>query len=79
MYIWDSLIAKFSPGEIVMWGKRDLQDNFFDSYIQEYFLPQEHELLQIKEKVDFSFIQDKDSRPLRQEYGKILSSPRGNV
>jgi len=42
-----------------MLGKRDSQDNFFDSYINEYFLPQDHELLDIKEKVDFSFIEEK--------------------
>lgn len=40
-----------------MLGKTDPQGNFFDSYIEEYYLPEEHELLQIKEKVDFSFIE----------------------
>ena len=40
-----------------MLGKTDPQGNFFDSYIEEYFLPKEHELLEIKEKIDFSFIE----------------------
>ncbi len=35
-----------------MLGKTDPQASFFDSYIEEYFLPQEHELLKIKENVD---------------------------
>ena len=41
-----------------MLGKTDSQGNFFDSYIEEYFLPKEHKLLEIKEKVDFSFIEE---------------------
>jgi len=40
-----------------MLGKTDPQENFFDAYIKDNFLPEEHELLEIKEKVDFSFIQ----------------------
>ena len=41
-----------------MLGKTDPQGSFFDSYVEEHFLPQEHELLKIKEKVDFSFIEE---------------------
>jgi transposase len=40
-------------------GKIDPQVNFFDSYIKDNFLPKEHELLEIREKVDFSFIEEK--------------------
>jgi len=40
-----------------MLGKTEPQGNFFDSYIKDNFLPKEHELLKIKEKVDFSFIE----------------------
>lgn len=36
-----------------MLGKTDPQGNFFNSYIEEYFLPTEHELLEVKENVDF--------------------------
>jgi len=41
-----------------MLGKTDPQGNFFDSCIEDYFLPEEHKLLQIKKKVDFSFIEE---------------------
>ena len=33
-----------------MLGKTDPQVSFFDSFIEEYFLPKEHELLKIKEE-----------------------------
>jgi len=46
-----------------MLGETDPQVNFFDSYVEEYFLPQEHELLEIKKNVDFSFIK-KETRDL---------------
>jgi len=46
-----------------MLGKTNPQENFFDSYIKDNFLPKEHELLQIKEKVDFSFI-EKETKDL---------------
>jgi len=41
-----------------MLGKTDPQASFFDSYVEEHFLPEEHELLKITEKVDFSFIEE---------------------
>ena len=49
-----------------MLGKTEPQENFFDSYIKDNFLPEEHELLKIKEKVDFSFI-EKEVRDLYSE------------
>jgi len=54
-----------------MLGKTDSQDNFFDSYIKEYFLPQDHELLEIKEKGDFSFIEGKT----KDLYAKNMGRP----
>jgi len=33
-----------------MLGKTDPQGNFLDSYIEECYLPKEHELLEMKEK-----------------------------
>jgi len=54
-----------------MLGKTDSQSNFFDSYVEEYFLPKEHELLEIKEKIDFSFI-EKETKDL---YAKIAGRP----
>ena len=41
-----------------MLGKTDPQGNFFDSYIEDYFLPKEHEPLEIKEGIDFSFVEE---------------------
>jgi len=41
-----------------MLGRTDLQVSFFGSFIEEYFLPKEHELLKIKKEVDFSFIEE---------------------
>ena len=49
-----------------MLGKTEPQGNFFDSYIKDNFLPKEHELLKIKERVDFSFI-EKEVRDLYSE------------
>lgn len=54
-----------------MLGKTDSQASFFDSYVEEYFLPKEHKLLQIKEKVDFSFI-EKETTDL---YAKVAGRP----
>ena len=54
-----------------MLGKTDPQASFFDSYVEEYFLPKEHELLKIKEKIDFSFI-EKETKDL---YAKVAGRP----
>lgn len=54
-----------------MLGKTDLQSNFFDSYVEEYFLPKKHKLLEIKEKVDFSFI-EKETKDL---YARVAGRP----
>ena len=39
-----------------MLGTTDPQENFFDADMKDNFLPKEHELLEIRGKVDFSFI-----------------------
>jgi len=54
-----------------MLGKTDPQASFFDSYVEEYFLPKEHELLKIKEKVDFSFIEEET----KDLYAKVAGRP----
>ena len=33
-----------------MLGTSDPQENFFDAYLKDNFLPEEHELLQIRER-----------------------------
>jgi len=34
-----------------MLGKTDPQENFFDAYIRDNFLPEEHELLEIRKRI----------------------------
>ncbi len=54
-----------------MLGKTNPQANLFDSYIEEYFLPREHKLLEIGEKIDFSFIEEET----RNLYAKVAGRP----
>ena len=42
-----------------MLGKPDPQENFFDSYVKDNFLPEEHELLEIEKKVSLFLISRK--------------------
>jgi len=58
-----------------MLGKTDPQQNFFDSYVEECFLPKEHELLKIKENVDFSFIEKKVKDLYTTEMGRPSYPP----
>ena len=58
-----------------MLGKTDPQENFFDAYIKDNFLPEEHELLEIKEKVDFSFIQEKTKDLYSESFGRTSYPP----
>lgn len=41
-----------------MLGKKNMQKDFFDSYVYENLLPSEHILLDIKEQIDFSFVEE---------------------
>jgi len=41
-----------------MLGKPNKQKDFFDSYVYENLLPAEHILLDIKDKIDFSFVEE---------------------
>jgi len=54
-----------------MLGKTDPQASFFDSYIEEYFLPKEHELLKIKNEIGFSFIEEET----KDLYAKVAGRP----
>jgi len=54
-----------------MLGKTDPQVSFFDSYVEEHFLPKEHELLRIKKEVDFSFIEEETT----DLYAKVAGRP----
>ena len=54
-----------------MLGKTDPQASFFDSYVEEYFLPKKHELLKIKKELDFSFIEEET----KDLYAKAAGRP----
>tara|TARA_B100001971_G_scaffold41521_1_gene36537 strand:+ start:224 stop:634 length:411 start_codon:yes stop_codon:yes gene_type:complete len=54
-----------------MLEKTDPQDSFFDSYVEEYFLPKEHELLKIKDEIDFYFIEEET----RDLYARVAGRP----
>ena len=41
-----------------MIGKKDNQNSFFDDYVYGNLLPKEHILIDIKERIDFSFIEE---------------------
>jgi len=58
-----------------MLGKTDPQGNFFDSYIEECYLPKEHELLEMQEKVDFSFIEKETGSLYAKEKGRTSYPP----
>jgi len=58
-----------------MLGKPDPQENFFDSYVKDNFLPEEHELLEIEKKVDFSFIKEKTKDLYAEELGRPSYPP----
>ena len=62
-----------------MLGKTDPQANFFDSYVEEHFLPQEHELLKIKENVDFSFIEEETRDLYAKVAGRSSYPPRAGL
>ncbi len=54
-----------------MLGKTDPEASFFDSYVEEYFLPREHELLKIKSEIYFSFIEEET----KDLYAKVAGRP----
>ncbi len=54
-----------------MLGKTDPQASFFDSYVEEHFLPKEHELLKIRDEIDFSFIEEET----KDLYAKVTGRP----
>ena len=41
-----------------MLGKQDGRRDFFDGYVEQWLLPKEHELLEIDEQIDFSFVEE---------------------
>ena len=44
-----------------MLGRKDPQGRFFDRYVYENHVPQDHELVRIDRGVDFSFVEEETS------------------
>lgn len=49
-----------------MLGRKDPQGRFFDHYVYDHHLPQDHELVRIHQEVDFSFVEE-ETRDLYEE------------
>lgn len=49
-----------------MLGRKDPQGRFFDHYVYDHHLPQDHELARIHQEVDFSFVEE-ETRDLYEE------------
>jgi len=58
-----------------MLGKPNKQKDFFDSYVYENLLPAEHILLDIKEKIDFSFVEEETKDLYDSQLGRPSYPP----
>lgn len=58
-----------------MLGKPNKQKDFFDSYIYENLLPVEHILLDIKDKIDFSFVEQETKDLYANQLGRPSCPP----
>jgi len=53
-----------------MLSKTDNQPNFFDEYVYGRLIPKEHILVQIREKIDFSFVEEETRDLYRIDFGR---------
>jgi len=53
-----------------MLGRKDPQGRFFDRYVYENHLPQDHELIRIHQEVDFSFVEGETKDLYREDFGR---------
>lgn len=58
-----------------MLGKPNKQKDFFDSYVYENLLPTEHILLDIKERIDFSFVEEETKDLYDNQLGRPSYPP----
>jgi transposase len=58
-----------------MLGKPNKQKDFFDSYVYENLLPAEHILLDIKDKIDFSFVEEETKDLYDHQLGRPSYPP----
>lgn len=61
--------------EANMLGKISKQKDFFDSYVYENLLPGEHILLDIKEQIDFSFVEEETKDLYDHQLGRPSYPP----
>jgi len=53
-----------------MLGRKDPQGRFFDHYVYENHLPQDHELIRIHQEVDFSFVEAETRDLYEEDFGR---------
>ena len=53
-----------------MLGKKDPQGRFFDRYVYENHVPQDHELVRIDREVDFSFVEGETRDLYEEDFGR---------
>ena len=58
-----------------MLGKPNKQKDFFDNYVYENLLPAEHILLDIKDKIDFSFVEEETKDLYDNQLGRPSYPP----
>lgn len=58
-----------------MLGKQNNQSNFFDSYVYEKLLPRKHVLLEIKDKINFSFVEQETKDLYSNQVGRPSYPP----
>lgn len=58
-----------------MLGKPNKQRDFFDSYVYESLLPREHILLDIKKRIDFSFVEEETKDLYDNQLGRPSYPP----
>ena len=54
-----------------MLGRENKQNNFFDSWTYERMLPEEDPLLEIKEKIEFSFVEEETKDLYSSTVGRL--------
>jgi IS5 family transposase len=53
-----------------MLGRADKQKNFFDEYLYSNLIPKDHILVKIKEKIDFSFVEEETKDLYSPDFGR---------
>lgn len=61
-----------------MLGKHDGRRDFFDSYVEQRLLPEEHELLEIDERIDFFFVKEEVRDLYCADNGRPSYTPEPN-